>query len=77
MELEAEMPIIVDFEAEWDDEAKVWWTSAAGDLGITIEAATVEALRERLKLIVPDFLETTEDVTINLTVKVSDIVRAA
>jgi hypothetical protein len=71
------MPIKVDFEAEWDDEAKVWWTSASGDLGIATEADTVEALRERLRLIVPDFLETTDEVVINLTVKVTDVVKAA
>jgi molybdopterin converting factor small subunit len=71
------MTIVVDFEALWDDEAKVWWTSASGDLGIATEADTVEALRERLKQIVPDFLETSDEVRINLTVKVSDTVRAA
>jgi hypothetical protein len=71
------MPITVDFEAEWDDEAKVWWTSASGDLGISTEAETIEGLRERLKLIVPDFLETSDEVRINLTVKMSDVVKAA
>ncbi len=68
---------IVQFEAEWDEEAGVWWAAAVGDLGIATEAETIEALRERLRLIVPDFLETTDEIRIDLTFKVSDTVRAA
>jgi hypothetical protein len=71
------MPRVVQFEAEWDDEAGVWWAAAVGDLGIATEAETVEALRERLRLIVPDFLETTDEVRIDLTFRVTDIVKAA
>ncbi len=71
------MPRVVAFEAEWDAEAGVWWAAAVGDLGICTESETVEGLRERLRLIVPDFLETTDEVRIDLTFKVSDIVKAA
>jgi hypothetical protein len=75
------MARVVSFEAEWDDEAKVWWTSATSGEGITTEAETIEKLRERLRLIVPDFLDAVgqdaEDIEIKLTVHMTDLVRAA
>jgi predicted RNase H-like HicB family nuclease len=75
------MARVINFEAEWDPEAQVWWTSASSEEGIVTEAETVEKLRERLRLIVPDFLEATdqdsEEIEINLTVRMTDIVRAA
>jgi hypothetical protein len=43
--------------AKWDDEAKVWYTAEASIRGLLTEAETMEGLRERLKLIIPDFLE--------------------
>lgn len=75
----------VNFEAQWDDEAEVWWAQSSGQEGIVTEAPTVEALRERLRLIVPDFLDASDqlsgrhtgDVIINLTFRVSDIIKAA
>ena len=46
---------VVVVTAEWDDEAKVW--SAEGDLeGLVTEAVSLERLRERLMLVVPDLL---------------------
>ena len=45
---------VVKFEVFRDDEAGVWWASSTTDPGITTEAETIEALRERLKLLVPD-----------------------
>jgi hypothetical protein len=75
------MARVIEFKAEWDPEAQVWWASALCDIGIATEAETVEKLRERLRLIVPDFLEATdqdhEDIEINLTARMTDIVRAA
>jgi hypothetical protein len=72
------MTRVVKFEAAWDDEAQVWWASAdEDDVGIATEAPTIEALRERLKLIVPDVLETTDEVRIELHVSISDTVKAA
>jgi predicted HicB family RNase H-like nuclease len=75
------MARIVHFEAQWDDEADVWWAQSTGTEGIVTEAATVEALRERLKLIVPDFLEASaqkaEEIRIELSFTVSDVIQAA
>jgi predicted RNase H-like HicB family nuclease len=75
------MARIVHFEAEWDEEAGVWWASATGPEGITTEAATVEALRERLKIIVPDYFDATgqdgDEIRIEMTLTVSDTVQAA
>lgn len=68
---------IVTFEVRRDDEAGVWYASSISDVGIVTEAATIEALRERLKRLVPDFLETEEELRLDLDIKVSDIVQAA
>ena len=43
--------------AKWDDEAQVWYTAETNIRGLVIEAETLEKLRERLMLIIPDFLE--------------------
>jgi predicted RNase H-like HicB family nuclease len=68
---------IVTFDVRRDDEAGVWYASSTTDAGIVTEAETIEALRERLKLLVPDFLETEEELRLDLDIKVSDIVQAA
>ena len=43
--------------AKWDDEAQVWYTAETSIRGLVTEAETLEKLRERLLLIIPDFLE--------------------
>ena len=68
---------IVTFDVRRDDEAGVWYANSTSDAGIVTEAETIEALRERLKLLVPDFLETEEELRLDLDIKVSDIVQAA
>jgi hypothetical protein len=68
---------IVTFDVRRDDKAGVWYASSTSDAGIVTEAETIEALRERLKLLVPDFLETEEELRLDLDIKVSDIVQAA
>lgn len=68
---------VVKFEVNWDDEAAVWYAVSTTDAGIVTEADTIEKLRERLRLLVPDFLETDEELRIDLEVHVSDIVQAA
>ena len=68
---------IVTFDVRRDDDAGVWYASSTSDAGIVTEAETIEALRERLKLLVPDFLETEEKLRLDLDIKVSDIVQAA
>jgi len=49
------MKIAVD--ARWDDEAKMWVAAARGDIGLATEAPTLEALRRRIALVVPDLLQ--------------------
>ncbi|MBX9910241.1 MAG: DUF1902 domain-containing protein [Beijerinckiaceae bacterium] len=68
---------IVKFEVFRDDEAGVWCASSTTHAGIVTEAETIEALRERLKLLVPDFLETDEQLRIEIDVHVADVVQAA
>ncbi len=48
---------VVVVSAEWDDEAKVWVAESANLEGLVTEADTLEALRARLALVVPDLLE--------------------
>jgi predicted RNase H-like HicB family nuclease len=68
---------VVKFEVLRDDEAGIWYASSTSDAGMVTEAETIEALRERLKLLVPDFLESDEELQIVIDVRVTDIVRAA
>ncbi|MEZ0214413.1 MAG: DUF1902 domain-containing protein [Xanthobacteraceae bacterium] len=71
---------IIVARALWDAEAQVW-SSVVEELHIFTEAPSIEALRERLKLIVPDVLEhtgeTTGDVSIEIIAHVSDQVKLA
>lgn len=68
---------IVKVEVQRDDEAGVWWASSTSDAGIITEAETIEAMRERLRLLVPDILELDEPVQIDIEVRFSDVVKAA
>ena len=43
--------------AKWDDEAQVWYTAETSIRGLNSSGATLEELRERLLLVIPDFLE--------------------
>jgi hypothetical protein len=43
--------------AKWDPEAGVWYTAETSIPGLVTEAESFERLRERLMLIIPDFLE--------------------
>jgi hypothetical protein len=43
--------------AKWDPEAAVWYTAETSIRGLVTEADTLERLRERLMLIIPDLLE--------------------
>jgi hypothetical protein len=61
---------VIVVSAEWDDEAKVWVAVGTNLGGLVTEADTLEALRARLALIVPDLLEeygnTDSDIAIEL-----------
>jgi predicted RNase H-like HicB family nuclease len=42
--------------AEWDEEAKVWVATSDDVPGLATEAVTMEALREKLKVMIPELL---------------------
>jgi hypothetical protein len=43
--------------AKWDNEASVWVATSDDVIGLAIEASTMDALIERLKLIIPELIE--------------------
>ena len=43
--------------AKWDDEAQVWYTAETSIRGLNSSGSTLEELRQRLLLLIPDFLE--------------------
>jgi predicted RNase H-like HicB family nuclease len=43
--------------AKWDEEAGVWYTAETSIRGLNTSGDTLEELRERLMLLIPDFLE--------------------
>jgi hypothetical protein len=43
--------------AKRDDEAQAWYTAKSTVAGLKTSGSTLEELRERLLLLVPDFLE--------------------
>lgn len=47
---------IFTFEALWDDEAKVWYTSETPIQGVLAEAPTLDKLSEKLSVIIPEVL---------------------
>ena len=69
---------VVKVEAIWDPEVDVW-VGVADSVNVVTEAPSIEALRERLKLIVPDMLEelgeTSDDLSIEIVARVSDYVK--
>lgn len=48
--------------AAWDDEAKVWYVEESDIEGLATEAETLDALRQRIRDILPDLLHGIEDV---------------
>ena len=44
-------------KAEWDDEASVWVAEGEDVPGLVTEAATLERLMEKLRVMVPEMLE--------------------
>jgi predicted RNase H-like HicB family nuclease len=47
----------ITVHAEWDAEAKVWVATSDDVPGLITEAGTVEALTEKLSVIIPELLE--------------------
>ena len=50
-------PNQITVHAEWDAEAKVWVATSDDVPGLITEAATVEALTEKLVVMIPELLE--------------------
>jgi hypothetical protein len=44
-------------DAIWDDEASVWIATSEDIEGLAIEASTMDALIERLKIVIPELME--------------------
>jgi hypothetical protein len=51
----SEKPFFV--RAEWDEEANVWVATSDDVPGLATEEATMEALIEKLKILVPELLK--------------------
>ncbi|OGQ78333.1 MAG: hypothetical protein A3F90_01775 [Deltaproteobacteria bacterium RIFCSPLOWO2_12_FULL_60_19] len=47
----------ITVKAEWDPEAKVWVATSDDVVGLITEADTVEALAEKLSVMIPELLE--------------------
>jgi predicted RNase H-like HicB family nuclease len=47
----------ITVKAEWDPEAKVWVATSDDVPGLVTEAESVEALAEKLSVMVPELLE--------------------
>lgn len=47
----------ITVNAEWDGEAKVWVATSDDVPGLVTEADTVEALTEKLSVMIPELLE--------------------
>ncbi len=50
-------PGTIIVNAVWDDEADVWVATTEDLTGLTTEAASLEALREKLVVMIPELLE--------------------
>jgi predicted RNase H-like HicB family nuclease len=46
--------------AKWDEEAKVWYVADSDVPGLATEAPSVDALLEKLKVMIPEMLELNE-----------------
>lgn len=68
---------VVVVSAEWDPEASVWVAHSGDVQGLVTEAGTLEALRARLALIVPDLLQEygeDDDISIELIAHSRDLI---
>lgn len=54
---EAGLPTSIVVTAHWDETAGVWVAGSDGIAGLATEAATVDELREKVRLMIPDLIE--------------------
>ena len=59
-------PKQITVNAEWDSEAKVWVATSDDVPGLVTEADTVEALTEKLSVMIPELLEANGNLVGNL-----------
>jgi hypothetical protein len=65
------MRTVVVVRAEYDSEARVWWTAGSDLFGVNAEAPTLEALGAKLPGVVGDMIEASgEDAAANLLIEV-------
>ena len=57
MEIAAVIHQSIIVRATWDEEAKVWIATSEDVPGLVAESATLEALRDRVLVMVPELLE--------------------
>ena len=50
------MSDVIEVQAQWDQEAGVWWAESADLPGLVSEAPTLDALIERVSSVIPDLL---------------------
>lgn len=60
------MNLVID--VRWDPEAAVWYAVSRDKTGLATEAASLDALRERILLVMPDLFEDTAIADIELVV---------
>jgi len=51
------MAVVIRINALWDADAKVWTAESEDVPGLVTEAETVEALTEKLRVLIPELLE--------------------
>jgi predicted RNase H-like HicB family nuclease len=49
--------VLYHVDADWDPEAEVWVATSEDVPGLATEAPTVEALAEKLRIMIPELLE--------------------
>lgn len=47
---------VIKIECLWDQQSNVWYVSESNLPGLAVEADTIEAMHQRLKVVVPDLL---------------------
>jgi predicted RNase H-like HicB family nuclease len=51
------MPDTYQINAQWDAEASVWVATSDDVLGLATEAETLEALSQKLRIMIPELLQ--------------------
>jgi predicted RNase H-like HicB family nuclease len=55
-------------QADWDPEAGVWVATSEDVPGLATEAETIEALTEKLRIMIPELLEANQMLPDNLAI---------